>query len=39
MATIARRFRLTLVPGQTITLRSGVTLRAKPGIRMILHRR
>jgi cytochrome P450 len=39
IATIASRFRLALVPGQTITPHGGVTLRAKPGIQMRLIRR
>jgi cytochrome P450 len=39
LATVARRFRLKLVPGQTIEPHGGVTLRAKPGIRMTVHRR
>lgn len=39
LATIGSRFRLGLVPGQTITPHGGVTLRAKPGVRMTLQRR
>jgi cytochrome P450 len=39
LATTAQRFRLTLVPGQTITPTPYVTLRPEPGIRMTLARR
>jgi cytochrome P450 len=39
LATIAQRFRLTLVPGQRITPTPYVTLRPEPGIRMLLARR
>jgi cytochrome P450 len=39
LATIARRFRLTLVPGQTIAPRAGVTARPVPGVRMVPRRR
>ena len=39
LATIAQRFTLTLVPGQTIEKLPSVTLRPKSGIRVILHRR
>ena len=39
LATIARRFRLTLVPGQTVEPRAGVTVRPVPGVRMVVHRR
>ena len=39
LATIARRFRLTLVPGQTVTPRAGVTLRPSAGVRMVPRRR
>jgi cytochrome P450 len=39
LATIAQRFTLTLVPGQTIEKLPSVTLRPKRGIRVILHRR
>ena len=39
LATIAQKFRLTLVPGQTIERLPSVTLRPKRGIRVILHRR
>ena len=36
LATIARRFRLVLVPGQRVTPTTYVTLRPEPGIRMVL---
>jgi len=39
LATIAQRFRLSLVPGQRITPTPYVTLRPEPGIRMRLTRR
>jgi cytochrome P450 len=39
LATIAQKFKLTLVPGQTIEKLPSVTLRPKSGIRVILHRR
>ena len=39
LATIARRFRLTLVPGQTIAPRAGVTVRPVSGVRMVPRRR
>jgi cytochrome P450 len=39
LATIAQKFRLTLVPGQTIEKLPSVTLRPKSGIRVILHSR
>jgi cytochrome P450 len=39
LATIARRVRLTLAPGQTITPRAGVTVRPTHGCRMVPHRR
>ena len=39
LATIAQRFILTLVPGQTIEKLPSVTLRPKSGIRVILHGR
>ena len=35
LATIAQKFRLTLVPGQTVKYLPSVTLRPKSGIRMI----
>jgi cytochrome P450 len=39
LATIAQRFRLTLVPGQTVRPTPYVTLRPEPGMRMLLSRR
>jgi cytochrome P450 len=39
LATIAQRYRLTLVPDQDIRLLHRVTLRPKDGIRMLLERR
>lgn len=39
LATIASRFRLRLVPGETVTPNGGITLRAKPDMPMTLHRR
>jgi len=39
LATIAQKFKLTLVPGQTIEKLPSVTLRPKSGIRVVLHRR
>jgi cytochrome P450 len=39
LATIAQRFKLTLVPGQTIVPLPSVTLRPKSGIRMFLYTR
>lgn len=39
LATIAQRFRLSLVPGQRITPTPYVTLRPEPGIRLLLARR
>ena len=39
LATIARRFRLTLVSEQTITPRAGVTARPVPGVRLVPRRR
>jgi cytochrome P450 len=39
LATIAQRFRLSLVPGQRITPTPYVTLRPEPGIRLLLSRR
>jgi len=39
LATIAQRFRLSLVPGQRITPKPYVTLRPEPGIRLLLSRR
>jgi len=39
LATIAQKFKLTLVPGQTIEKLPSVTLRPKSGIRVVLYRR
>lgn len=39
LATIAQKFKLTLVPGQSIEKLPSVTLRPKSGIRVVLHRR
>jgi cytochrome P450 len=39
LATIAQRFRMTLVPGHPIELLPSVTLRPKYGIRVMIHRR
>jgi cytochrome P450 len=39
LATIARRFRLTLAPGQSIGTRAGVSVRPSPRIRMVPQRR
>ena len=39
LATIAQHFRLTLLPGQTVTPTPYVTLRPEPGMRMLLTRR
>jgi cytochrome P450 len=39
LATIAQRFRLAMVPGQTVTPTPYVTLRPEPGIRMRLEPR
>jgi len=39
LATIAQKFKLTLVPGQTIEKLPSVTLRPKSGVRVILRRR
>jgi cytochrome P450 len=39
LAAIARRFRLTLVPGQKFKLVPSITLWPKPGIRMVLGER
>jgi cytochrome P450 len=39
LATIAQRYRLELVPNQDISIRSRITLRPHPGIRMTLSRR
>jgi cytochrome P450 len=37
LATMAQRFRMTLVPNQKVKLLPSVTLRPKTGIRMVLH--
>jgi cytochrome P450 len=39
LATVAQRYRLSLVPGQDIALRSRITLRPRGAIRMTLSRR
>jgi len=39
LATIAQRFRLSLVPGQSIPLLPSVTLRPMHGIRVTIHKR
>jgi cytochrome P450 len=39
LATIAQRYRLTLVPNQSIEPLFSVTLRPKNGLRMHLHAR
>jgi DNA-binding response OmpR family regulator len=39
LASVARRFRLTLAPGQTIVPEPNVTLRPRGGLRMQLARR
>jgi cytochrome P450 len=39
LATIVRRFRLTLAPGQVIAPRAGVTVRPTTGFRMVVRRR
>lgn len=39
LTCIARRFQLTLVPGQTIVPEPGITLRPKNGIMMQLSQR
>jgi cytochrome P450 len=39
LATVAQRYRLSLVPGQDLALRSRITLRPRGGIRMKLSRR
>jgi cytochrome P450 len=39
LATIARRYRLALAPGQAITFLPSVTLRPKHGVRMVLQER
>ncbi len=39
LATLVRRYRFTLVPGQSLELLPSITLRPKHGIPMIVHRR
>ena len=39
LATIARRFRLTPAPGHPVAPRASITLRATPGVPMLLQRR
>ena len=39
LATIAQKFRVSLVPGQTVEMLPSVTLRPKSGLRAILNRR
>ena len=39
LATVAQRFRLSLVPGQRVTPTPYVTLRPEPGVRMLVARR
>jgi cytochrome P450 len=39
LAAVARRFRLVLVPGQTLELLPSITLRPRRGIRMTVHER
>lgn len=39
LATVLRRFRLTLAPGQTVVPEPAITLRPRQGMRMSLHRR
>ena len=39
LATIAQRFRLTLVPGHPIALYPSITLRPAYGVRVTLERR
>jgi cytochrome P450 len=39
LATIARRFRLTLAPGHTVEVLPSVTLRPRNGVRVVLERR
>jgi hypothetical protein len=36
LATVAQRFRFTLMPGQRITPKPCITLRPEPGIRVVL---
>jgi hypothetical protein len=39
LATIAQKFRLSLVPGQIVEPLPSITLRPKNGIAVILHKR
>jgi cytochrome P450 len=39
LATLARRWKLRLVPGQSIVPAPSITLRPKYGMRMVLHMR
>lgn len=39
LATLAQRYRLTLLPGQTITIQPSITLRPKEGIRVQVQNR
>jgi cytochrome P450 len=39
LATIARRFRASPVPGHPVTPRASITLRPEHGVPMVLHRR
>jgi cytochrome P450 len=39
LAAVARRFRLVLVPGQTLELLPSITLRPRRGIKMTVHER
>lgn len=38
VAAIAQRFRITLLPGQTITAEPAITLRVRPGVRVRLQK-
>jgi cytochrome P450 len=39
LATVARRYRLTLAPGQVLQLQPSITLRPRHGLKMVAHRR
>jgi cytochrome P450 len=39
LATIAQRYRFTLVPGQPVTPEPALTLRTRFGVHVMLHRR
>ncbi|MBV9879537.1 MAG: cytochrome P450 [Gemmatirosa sp.] len=39
LATLARRWRMRVVPGQSVRPRARITLRQEPGVRVELHRR